>query len=55
MRGDDDVMLPLQQVFATVYDRAGYEMSLDYGAELTPAADEETSIWIQDVVALGGH
>jgi hypothetical protein len=37
MRGDADVPLDLQQVFAGVYDRAAYQRSLDYSAALDPA------------------
>lgn len=33
---DDSVPLDLQHVFYTVYDRAAYELSLDYSAELDP-------------------
>ena len=55
MRGDADVMLPLQLVFSTVYDRAGYDLSLDYSAELKPVPDEETAAWIQQLVPDGAH
>ncbi len=46
-RGDDDASLPLQTVLDTVYDRAGYDLSVDYGAELKPTASAETTAWIQ--------
>ena len=37
---DDAIPLDLQQVFATVYDRAAYELSLDYAAALDPPLPE---------------
>mgnify|MGYP001226931640 CR=1 FL=1 len=34
--GDDDVPLNLQSAFETVYERAAYELSVDYNADLDP-------------------
>jgi len=49
-RGDDDIPLPLQTVFNTVYDRAGYDLSVDYAAELNPVPSAETTAWLQQRV-----
>ncbi len=38
---DEQVMLDLQEAFTTVYDRAAYELSLDYTVELSPSLTEE--------------
>ncbi len=44
---DPDVSLDLQQVFATVYDRAGYDLSLNYDAPFAPPLNTEEHAWIQ--------
>src|SRR5688500_13248295 len=37
LKGDDpDVMLDLQKVFTTTFERARYQLSLDYSAPLVP-------------------
>ncbi|HUG89356.1 MAG TPA: DUF4058 family protein [Planctomycetaceae bacterium] len=43
--GDRDVPLDLQAVFTTVYDRAGYDYSLDYHSPLTPPLPAEDAEW----------
>lgn len=43
---DDHVAIDLQQVFNTVYDRAAYELSLDYGAELDPPLSPKERSWL---------
>ncbi|MBI5651237.1 MAG: DUF4058 family protein [Chloroflexi bacterium] len=45
-RGDPDVMLDLQNVFTRVYDRAGYDYSLDYHQPIQPAPDARDAEWI---------
>ena len=50
-KGDDDAPLNLQEVFSTVYERAGYDLSVDYSAELHPSPDEWTRAWIQKLIA----
>ncbi|MEZ6128592.1 MAG: DUF4058 family protein [Planctomycetaceae bacterium] len=45
-QGDADVPLPLQDVFNAVYDRAGYDLSVNYKAELDPPPNAETAEWI---------
>ena len=49
--GDPDVSLDLQQVFAEVFDRAGYDYSLDHQHPVTPAADESMMQWIREIFA----
>jgi hypothetical protein len=48
---DMDVMLSLQEVFTTVYDRAGYDYSLDYRGEVEPPLGEEDREWVAGVLA----
>lgn len=45
---DPDVMLPLQAAFDAVYDRAGYDYSLDYQATIEPGVDESLQAWVAD-------
>ncbi len=49
-KGDDDVLLDLQQVVNTVYDRANYDLSLDYQQPLPVTLDEAHQVWIADTV-----
>ena len=50
-RGDGDAALDLQQVFDTVYERAGYDLSVNYQRELATNTDESTSAWIKQLVS----
>ncbi|MEZ6032910.1 MAG: DUF4058 family protein [Planctomycetaceae bacterium] len=38
--GDDDAIVPLQEVFDTVYQRARYDLSIKYDATLDPPLNE---------------
>src|SRR5207248_7822478 len=44
-RGDPDVPLDLQMVFTTVYDRARYDLTLDYSAALSPRLNKSDAAW----------
>jgi hypothetical protein len=44
-RGDPDVPLGLQTVFTTVYDRARYDLTLDYAARLSPPLGKADAAW----------
>ena len=50
-KGDPDVPLDLQAVFTTVYDRARYDLSLDYTASLDPPLSEADLCWVQQRTA----
>ncbi len=43
--GDEDGKLDLQQVLATAYDRAGYDLEIDYRAEPVPPLAGELAAW----------
>jgi hypothetical protein len=46
LRGEDeDVPLDLQAVLSTVYDRAGYDMTIDYTREPEPRLKPEAADW----------
>lgn len=48
LRGDPDVTLDLQEVFNTVYERAGYDYSLDYDREVEPPLKLEDAKWVKE-------
>lgn len=43
---DDDLFLPLNELIHTVYERANYDLKLDYALPLQPAVSAETQHWI---------
>ncbi|MBI3271193.1 MAG: DUF4058 family protein [Planctomycetes bacterium] len=45
---DPDAPLDLQAAFTTTYDRAGYDYSLDYRANLEPALPAADGAWIRE-------
>jgi hypothetical protein len=49
---DPDATLDLQAIFISVYDRAGYDYSLDYNAPLDPPLSEPDEAWAKKL--LGG-
>jgi hypothetical protein len=48
---DPDVPLDLQAVFAALYDRAGYDYSLDYRRPVEPPLSEADAVWVREVLA----
>ena len=48
--GDREVSLDLQTVFDNVYDRAGYDYSLEYDCPVEPPVDKATAKWIREVL-----
>ncbi len=49
--GDPDVVLDLQEIFNTVYDRAGYDYSLDYTRSIEPPLSDADAGWVQKILA----
>jgi hypothetical protein len=47
---DPDVALDLQSVFSAVYDRAGYDYSLDYEAQVEPPLSEADAQWARGLL-----
>ena len=55
-RPDPDVPLDLQAALTTVYDRARYQLSLDYRAELSPPLlNEQDRFWVGEIVDVRGR
>jgi hypothetical protein len=48
---DSEATLDLQAVFSTVYDRAGYDYSLNYRRPVEPPLSETDAVWVQEQVA----
>ena len=44
---DPDVVLPLHSLFHAVYDRAGYDYSLEYQRPLDPLLSDADAAWVQ--------
>ena len=47
---DRDVTLDLQAVFNTVYDRVGYDYSLDYRRSVEPPLSEPDAAWVRELL-----
>jgi hypothetical protein len=48
---DPDVHLDLQEAFNTVYERAGYDYSVDYRAPAAPALSGADRAWAEELIA----
>lgn len=53
-RPDEDAKLDLQQTLATVYERARYEVELDYSRDAVPPLEKKDKSWAQAVLAKAG-
>jgi hypothetical protein len=51
--GEPEVPLDLQQVFTTVYDRARYQLSLNYTARLAVPPTEPDAVWLRQLPLSG--
>lgn len=51
---DADVPLDLQAIFNQVYDRAGYDYSLNYTLALEPPLEAKRAKWIADILQSAG-
>jgi hypothetical protein len=49
-KGEPEVLLDLQQAFTTVYDRALYQLSLNYGMNLRPPLSDADASWAKDLL-----
>jgi len=52
LAGDEQAGLDLEAVLTTAYDRAAYDLVLDYDAEPTPPLDPEAAGWARERIAL---
>jgi hypothetical protein len=52
LAGDDpDAKLDLQSIFVAMYDRVGYDYSLDYGVPVEPALGDADDVWVRERLA----
>lgn len=51
---EENVDLDLQRAFATVYERAAYDLSLDYKVELDPPLPDDVKAWLREQGAVRG-
>jgi hypothetical protein len=49
-KGESEVPLDLQQAFTTVYDRARYQLSLNYAANLSPPLSDADAAWARELL-----
>lgn len=47
LKGDEETVLELQSVFTTVFDRARYDLSIDYREEVFPPLAKVDAEWVQ--------
>ena len=52
--GDTDVALDLQAVLITAYDRAAYDLEIDYRSEPMPPLTQEASDWVNSLLTTAG-
>ncbi len=52
-KDDPDVLLDLQAAFSAVYDRARYDLTLNYAAELQPPLPQEDAEWMRELLSAG--
>lgn len=52
--GDEDVSLDLQAVLDAAYDRAGYDMDIDYTRPPVPPLDAEDAAWAEALLKARG-
>lgn len=52
-KDDPDVSLDLQSVFDTVYDRAGYDYTIDYALDVSPPLSKAEQEWTARLVRKG--
>ncbi len=48
--GDPDVQIDLQAVFASTYERAGYDYALKYARTVEPALNERQTAWVRGII-----
>lgn len=54
VNGDPDVVLDLQAAFKNVYERARYNLSIDYDSPLVPAPTAEEEDWLRQMLRTRG-
>ncbi len=50
--GEEEPTVELNRILHDLYDRAGYDLSIDYRREPTPPFDGENATWVEKLLAL---
>jgi hypothetical protein len=53
-RGDQDVIVPLNMLLHELYDRAGYDLRIDYRAEPEPPLAGDDTVWADALLCEAG-
>lgn len=53
-RGEPEPILPLNQVVHDLYDRAGYDLAIDYSRPADPPLEEDDAEWAAQVIGQRG-
>lgn len=53
-QGDNDAQLDLQSVLNTAYERAAYDLQINYSNEPTPALSEDAASWVHRLLVSHG-
>jgi hypothetical protein len=54
LRGDDEPKVDLSALLHALYDRAGYDLRLDYRADAEPPLDGEDAAWADELLRTAG-
>jgi hypothetical protein len=50
LAGDKEPIVDLQELINGIYDRASYDLVIDYSQEAVPELSEEDKIWVDEVL-----
>jgi hypothetical protein len=53
--GDDEPPIDLTAILHALYDRAGYDLRIDYQSELEPPLDDEDRVWVDALLRAAGR
>jgi hypothetical protein len=53
-RGDEDVTVPLNSLLHDLYDRAGYDLRIDYRSDPEPPLEGDDVIWADGLLCQAG-
>ena len=53
LKGDPEPLIPLNQLLHELYDRAGYDLAIDYRQPLDPPLSSEAAAWAAEYLAAG--
>jgi hypothetical protein len=50
-QGDEEPLVDVGRLLHDLYDRAGYDLSIDYGRDPVPPFDGEDAAWVKELLA----